>query len=161
MDWFLNMDQKNKYFLALLGVLACCLLQARTSLAHGVQASYSRQMGIEIQAGYDTGEPMSQAQVAVFAPDEPGSAWLTGKCDDQGRFRFVPDPAQGGIWNVRIRQAGHGTMLHIPMEQDQGQKNIQESAAKGFTALQLFVIIACVLWGSLGTAFYFWSRQGD
>jgi nickel transport protein len=60
-----------------------------------------------------TGEPMAGARVTVFSVAYPTHAWLTGRADREGRFRFVPDPSQPGDWSVRIRQEGHGGTIGV------------------------------------------------
>lgn len=122
--------------------------------AHGVLAGYTQTSGIKINAVYDSGEPMSGGQVMVFAPDNPAKAWLRGTLDDQGEFSFVPDKTIPGTWSVQVRQAGHGAMIHIPVE-DTGLSESIPLSARQLTTLQLALMISCVSWGFLGTALYF------
>ncbi len=49
--------------------------------------------------------------------------WLTGICDQQGRFSFTPDPDLPGTWDVQVRQAGHGDIIHIPVGAEHEFKN--------------------------------------
>ncbi|MBW4654024.1 MAG: carboxypeptidase-like regulatory domain-containing protein [Kaiparowitsia implicata GSE-PSE-MK54-09C] len=95
--------------MALMGVL---LPQSR-AVAHGAVMDYEMTRAIAITAQYDTGDPMAQAQVAVFSPDDPQTPWLTGTTDDEGNFIFAPDPDQPGFWDVQVRQAGHGQIVSI------------------------------------------------
>ena len=69
---------------------AGCLLPA-LACAHGANLDYQMTPGITLQAKYDAGGPMTQAQFTVYAPNDPTTPWLTGKSDAQGRFSFVPD----------------------------------------------------------------------
>jgi len=121
--------------------------------AHGVKIEYQISMAVEILAAYDTGEPMSRAQVAVYAPDDPTTPWLTGVCDEQGRFTFTPDPSKAGTWDVQVRHSGHGGMLHIPIGED-----VAMAGGTGYTSLQIVLMAACVVWGFVGTALFF-SRK--
>jgi len=126
--------------------------------AHAVVAGFSEVAGIEIMAAYDNGQPMSGGQVIVYAPDNPARPWLTSTLDEQGRFAFVPDYAVPGSWSVQVRQAGHGAMIHIPVE----ATGLEESVAGSpqvFTSLQLTLMIACVVWGFIGTALFFSRRK--
>ncbi len=125
--------------------------------AHGVAAGYSNVPGIEISAGYDTGQPMSGGQVVVYAPDNPAEPWMTGLLDEEGRFGFVPDYSLPGTWSVQVRQAGHGAMIHIPV-QEQGIDDSRTDPASAFTGLQLAVMAGCVVWGFIGTAMFFTRR---
>jgi nickel transport protein len=123
--------------------------------AHGVNINYTSNVEVEIIATYDSGTPMAGAQVAVYAPDDPTTPWLTGICDGEGRFSFTPDTARPGIWDVQVRLAGHGGMIHIPV----GGDTTTADGQGGFSHLQIGIMSACVIWGSIGTALYFSKRR--
>lgn len=94
-------------------LLAVCSGSAQ---AHGIALSQQTRSDlpvVEITASYDTGEPMAGAHVTVFSAAYPTHAWLTGRADRNGRFRFVPDAAQPGYWTVQIRQEGHGGTIAV------------------------------------------------
>jgi len=122
--------------------------------AHGVRIEYTSSIVVEIVAKYDSGEPMSGAQVVVYAPDAPSTPWLTGVCDDEGRFTFVPDTTKLGTWDVQVRQAGHGDIVHIPVGED-----TVASGDTGYSVLQIVLMAVCVVWGIAGTALYFSRRR--
>lgn len=131
-------------------------LHAPSSLyAHGAVIEYSQTTGIALQAKYDTGQPMPKAQVAVYAPDNPAKPWLTGTSDEQGRFRFVPDPAKPGTWSVQARLAGHGAMVHILIKDGEPAKTTLAATDTG----QRGLMAASVVWGCIGTALYFKRRR--
>lgn len=124
--------------------------------AHGALIHWHQAPGIVIQAKYDTGRPMAEAQVTVFAPDNPASPWLSGTTDVEGRFSFVPDPAIPGTWAVQTRQAGHGAMAHIPISADMDdQPPPSPQSPTSTTPLQRAVMIGSVVWGCVGTALFF------
>jgi len=123
--------------------------------AHGAKIEYTVDMAIEIVATYDDGQPMAGAQVVVYAPDDPSTPWLTGVCDDEGRFSFMPDTSMPGTWDVQVRQAGHGDIAHIPI----GEGSVGIGGAGGYTPLQIVLMAACFIWGSFGTALYFSRRR--
>ena len=125
------------------------------ALAHGVNIEYTSHVEITIVARYDTGEPLAGAQVVVYAPDDAAAAWLTGTCDDEGRFSFTPDTSKPGIWDIQVRLAGHGGMVHIPV----GEGTATTGKIGGYSHLQLTLMVACVIWGSIGTALYFSPRR--
>lgn len=127
-----------------------------TAAAHGVEISSSAVSGVEITALYDSGQPMSGAQVSIFTPDDPLEPWLTGLCDEQGKFFFVPDYSRPGLWEVMVRQAGHGDLIRIEVT---GSEEIIAGREGGLTTLQKVIISLTVLWGAVGTALYFSRRE--
>jgi nickel transport protein len=141
---------------AVIGALVLNPLLPATALAHGVNIQYSSDVEITIVAKYDTGTPMAGAQVAVYAPDDPSTPWLTGVCDDEGRFSFTPDASKPGIWDVQVRLAGHGGMIHIPVG---GDSTATSGGLGGYSYLQIGLMAACVIWGCIGTALYFRRRR--
>jgi len=96
---------KGKLVLVVMALLV--LSGGGTALAHGAKIEYTLSTAVELVATYDTGEPLAGGQVTVYAPDDPATPWLTGVCDDEGRFVFTPDPGKAGSWDVQVRQAGH------------------------------------------------------
>ena len=127
---------------------------AGTVHAHGAEIEYTLSTAVELVATYDTGEPMAGGQVTVYAPDDPATPWLIGVCDDEGRFAFTPDPGKPGTWDVQVRQAGHGDMVHIAIGE-----GAADSGGAGFSAAQIMLMAACVVWGFVGTALFFVSRN--
>jgi len=143
---------KRKLLVASFTVLLALGMTA-TASAHGAKIEYQISMAIEIRAAYDTGEPMAGGQVTVYAPDDPSTPWLTGVCDEDGRFTFTPDPSRPGTWDVQVRQSGHGDMVHIPIGE-----GMAVAGGTGYTPLQIVLMAACVVWGFVGTALFF-SRK--
>lgn len=140
---------------ALLLVALLTAGSAATVSAHGANIEYRTHTSVEIVATYDNGDPMSGAQVAVYAPDDLETARMTGLCDDEGRFAFEPDADLPGTWDVQIRQAGHGDVVSIPV----GDAIAGGSGTTTFTPLQIALMAACVIWGSAGTILYFKAEQ--
>ncbi len=136
-----------------LALLLALGLTAR-AFAHGARIEYTISMAIEICAAYDTGEPMAGGQVTVYAPDDPSTPWLTGVCDEEGRFTFVPDPSKPGTWDVQVRQSGHGDMVHIPIGE-----GVAMTGSTGYTTLQIVLMGVSVVWGFVGTALFFSRRR--
>jgi nickel transport protein len=147
--------KKWKALAVLVGVLVLSLVLPAQALAHGVNIEYSSDVEIVIVAKYDTGTPMAGAQVTVYAPDDPTTPWLTGVCDDEGRFSFTPDTSIPGIWDVQVRLAGHGGIVHIPV----GEGAASSGGLGGYSWLQIAIMAVCVFWGSIGTALYFRRRR--
>jgi len=148
------MCAKWKLIVGFISALTLCLALSLPAYAHGAKIEYTVGMTVEIFAAYDSGEPMAGAQVTVYAPDDPSTPWLTGVCDDEGRFSFTPDTARTGTWDIQVRQAGHGDIVHIPI----GTASAGTGGG-GNTPLQIVLMAVCVVWGSIGTALYFSRRK--
>jgi len=146
-------NTKWKFIIPL--VLLLILGISTTAYAHGAKIDYTVNMTIDIFAQYDTGEPMGGAQVVVYAPDDPSNPWLTGVCDDEGRFSFTPDTSKPGTWSIQVRQSGHGDIVHIPI----GEDTAVAGSTGGYTILQIVVMAVCGIWGFVGTALYFSRRR--
>ncbi len=143
--------------IAFLIVIICLLVLPGTALAHGLDVKYQTQNAIEITAVFDSGTPAGGGQVNVYAPDNPSTPWTKGKCDENGRFTFTPDPSKPGTWDVQVRLAGHGGIIHIPVGVD-GVKGTA-SGGTGFTTMQIIIMSASVAWGLIGTALFFSRRK--
>ena len=149
------MHIKRKLITGLIFTVALCLLLPISAYAHGARIEYVVDMTIEIVAMYDNGEPMDGAQVVVYEPDDLTTPWLTGACDDEGRFSFTPDTAKPGMWDVQVRQAGHGDIVHIAV----GEGAAAAGRSGGYSTLQIVLMSVCVIWGIAGTALYLSRRR--
>ncbi|MGG6294399.1 carboxypeptidase-like regulatory domain-containing protein [Leptolyngbya sp. AN02str] len=140
-----------------MGLLALALGIPQRAIAHGIQVSHQITQAVQIEAIYDTGEPMVNAQVAVFAPSDPSQPWLTGQTNDQGNFVFTPDAAQPGSWEVQVRQAGHGQIVSFSTAEDRvaAAATAGSTEEPGFTVLQTSLMMGSVIWGCVGTALFF------
>jgi len=147
------MDMKWKLIIPFILLLVLCL--PATAYAHGAKIDYTVNMAIDIVASYDNGDPMGGAQVVVYAPDDPSNPWLTGICDDEGRFSFTPDISKPGTWTIQVRQSGHGDIVHIPI----GEATAATGSTGGYTVLQIILMAVCGIWGFIGTALYFSRRR--
>lgn len=139
---------------ALLATIALTLASTIVVGAHGASIEYISSVGIELTATYDSGTVMSEAQVFVYAPNDPATVWLTGMTDEQGRFFFTPDPDIPGTYTVQVRQAGHGAIVHIPVGEGSAA-----SGGSGLTTVQIILMSASIVWGFIGTALYFSGRN--
>jgi len=126
-------------------------------MAHGVDLSYSAREGVEITAVYDSGGPIADGQVTVYAPGEPSRPWATGSCDESGRYFFVPDADLPGTWEVQVRKAGHGGIIRIEVEEGA----VESGGSTGFSVLQKVIMSLAVIWGLVGTALFFLRRKKD
>lgn len=148
--------------LLLVGLTAALWVHsAAPTQAHGAKIEVLPQ-AIEIVATFDTGEPMDNAQVSVYAPDMPDTPWQTGQTDSEGRFLFTPDTGiAGGLWEVTVRKAGHGQTTSFSLDEDVNSRATTTSTAQ--SAVQKWVSIAAVIWGFIGTALFFSKKahKGD
>ncbi|NJL49854.1 MAG: carboxypeptidase regulatory-like domain-containing protein [Leptolyngbyaceae cyanobacterium SM2_5_2] len=137
---------------------------ATPGLSHGVSIQHQTVSSVEIQASFDSGEPMKEAQVVVYAPDNPTEPWMKGTTDAEGRFVFTPDAAQPGNWEVAVRQAGHGEILSIPVGAELASadpsspalgQSVSTSSAPELSPVQRWITIGAVIWGFIGTALFF------
>lgn len=178
-------DRKRRTQAALAGGTALLLLGWPSSaLAHGVVVDHEQVDAVRIDARYDTGEPMADAQVSVYSPEDASEPWLSGSVDDDGVFLFEPDGA--GTWRVEVRQAGHGETVRVEVEEPSGEDSPGEvelteaeerqapvpeerspeersGASGGETAgtgvLQTVVMGALAVWALVATALYFAGRR--
>jgi len=154
--FYKNNSLGMNFILTVIAVICLlCTLPGAVVQAHGVELEYFQSNAVVVIARYDSGAPMAEAQVAVFAPGSPAEPWLTGACDSDGRFVFIPDPDRPGLWEVRVRQAGHGGLLRIEV----GESGIDLVGSTGFTGPQILIMTAAVIWGLIGTALYFSRRK--
>lgn len=139
--------------LSSLGLWSSLLSQPAQS--HGTQIDYQITPSVNVVAQYESGDAMSQAQVAVFAPDDPQTPWETGLTDATGRFQFSPAPRQSGNWEVQVRQAGHGSVITIPIA---ANGTVEPTTQGGLTLAHKLLMTGLGLWGFLGTGLYFSNR---
>ena len=151
----MNSGWKLRLRLVYVAIGLALLMLPTGAYAHGARVEYIGSTAIEIVAKYDNGEPMGGAQVVVYAPDDPSTPWLTGTCDSEGSFTFTPDSSKPGTWDVQVRQAGHGDMVHISVEDGM----VGSSGAGGYSVTQIVLMSVCVIWGIIGTALYLSRRR--
>lgn len=136
-------------------------------LAHGANIDYKQTSAIEIRATYDDGTPMSKAQAVIYAPNDPTTPWLKGVTDESGKFTFVPDPNLSGNWDIKVRQAGHGDLISIPLEQNKTADSSPAKSNSGLNAAntmnyslgQKWLMAIAIVWGFIGTALFFTRKQ--
>ncbi len=139
-------------------MLAACLYAPDRAHPHGAILQTQPAPGITVQAFYDDGTEMADAQIVIYAPHDPVRPWRTGVADARGRLSFVPDSAISGRWTVQARQAGHGAMAYFTTNDDSASV-IALSSQTGITPLQRAIMAACVIWGMIGTALFFHRRR--
>ena len=123
------------------------------AIAHGARIETRSTSAVQVQATYDSGEPMAEAQVQIFAPGDPKNPAFMGTTDSQGQYVFVP--SQSGDWEVSVRQAGHGDIAVVPIGTDSVTPAVIGTFDTSLNPLQRFLIAGAVTWGCVGTALYF------
>ncbi|MEM8502790.1 MAG: carboxypeptidase regulatory-like domain-containing protein [Cyanobacteria bacterium P01_D01_bin.1] len=140
------------------------LSKAPVAQAHGAVVEVNP-AAVEIRAAFDTGEPMSDAQVAVYAPTDPEMPVAVGQTDGEGRFVFSPDATAAtesladGRWEVTVRKAGHGQTAYFELGNGILRPASDPSVAQSRFDMQHWISIAAIIWGFIGTALYFKSRS--
>ena len=169
-------NDKLKYFIPVLFFSILCWSEEIS--AHGSKIEYQKTEAIEIKATYSSGEPMANAQVVVYAPGDRSVPWMTGKTDERGYFTFTPNGSHPGNWDVKIRQAGHGRIISIPL----GEETLASVSKKSetlalapetvltqsewstnsnqYSSIQKALMTASGVWGFIGTALFF-SRKKE
>lgn len=137
-------------------VLFASLSWPLSTNAHGVLMDATPIPSFQVQVLYDSGEPMANAQINVYAPTDPENAWLQTLTDEQGYFLFTPDPTIPGAWDIQARLAGHGDAIQLDIRED---GSIQQLDQSGQPPLQKWVTILAFVWGCVGTALFFSNRQ--
>jgi nickel transport protein len=124
-----------------------------TASAHGIKIEYSLSpvmaVKIELAAASDTGEPLANAGVSIYAPSGSGEPWQQRETGPDGRFRFLPDVRQPGLWTVTVMQDERRADLRIPLEFSAGEAGIVsaegiEIAARGLAVQVTIISLAAV-----------------
>lgn len=135
---------------------AALLLTALPVFGHGARVIWEIQEdSVLISAAFDDGMPMDGAQVTVFSAAAPSVPYTSGLTDQNGKFTFLPDVEQSLAWDVQVRKAGHGDIVHFSLADSSGIPSGQGA----FTALQIILMSVCVVWGFVGTALFFASKR--
>ncbi|MGL6282824.1 MAG: carboxypeptidase regulatory-like domain-containing protein [Microcoleaceae cyanobacterium] len=166
-------------FFSLLNLL---ILQPNTH-AHAIKIIPEINQAISLQAKYESGLPMQQAQVIVYAPNQPNKPWMQGMTNNEGKFIFIPDNKLSGNWQIKVSQAGHGNIINIPYfpsnivaeKSTVISNNSNNNLTNNLTNNQLInntptnnsqilsenyqiqksLMIASIVWGCVGTALFF------
>lgn len=92
---------------------------APKALAHMIETDFSL-LGQELEftSTFSTGEPVQEAQVTIYSPENPDEPWIELTTDETGSFSFAPDESIPGDWEIRIEQGiGHGDLWTVPVTQ--------------------------------------------
>lgn len=159
------------------GLIVVSVIHPLPSFAHNTIIEYQATEAIAIKAKFDNGKPMTNAQVVVYAPDNPSVPWHKGFTDEQGKFTFIPDYDNQGNWSIKVRSAGHGSLINIPIpslassadiSQETNPQSISASVRQRFSSslsktnnnpslslTQKLLMAIMGGWGFIGTALFF------
>ncbi|PSN18807.1 hypothetical protein C7271_10565 [filamentous cyanobacterium CCP5] len=107
-------------WIAAIAALIVLLGFPASASAHMVETNYVMNDLLEFQSAFSTGEPLQQATVTIYAPNDSEEPWMELTTDDEGRFAFLPDPAIPGDWDVYIRLGTHEDIWTIPVNPGTG-----------------------------------------
>ncbi len=137
---------------------------APVATAHGALVEYKAintpsGTAVQVVAKYDTDEPMREAQVSIYHPDQPQTPWLTGQTDANGYFEFTPD--QGGNWDIKVRHAGHGALVTMewPPETALAAKELTALGSSAQGGLPQWLGLGLGVAGCLGGAWFMMRRS--
>ncbi|MGB1252691.1 MAG: hypothetical protein ACPG8W_18905 [Candidatus Promineifilaceae bacterium] len=128
-----------------------------TAWAHGTNIGVTVDGStVQIEARFETGEPMSEAQIIVYTPNDPETPWLSGAADVEGAYSFDVDTTLVGEWAVTIRTGGHGEIVHLNVNRN-GTIQVDQPSERNpiVTAIVAGVVVA----GLGGVAYYFNQKQ--
>ncbi len=107
---------------------------ATAAWGHAVQTDYFVDLfssNLELAATYSSGEPMTEAEVLVYAPNNTETPWTEGTTDAAGQYVFLPDETIQGEWRVEIQKEGHQDIIFVPVtESGIDYENISEGEKK-------------------------------
>ncbi len=98
--------------------LSATLGIASAAWGHSVETDYFVDLfsdELAFTSTYSTGEPMAEATVTIYAPNNPDIPWQEGTTDEGGNFAFLPDESIPGDWRIEFGQGGHQDIWVIPV----------------------------------------------
>jgi len=133
-----------------------CVFAAESAYAHGVTANSISSKTVAVRFGYAGGDPMSYAEVLVFAPTakEGDAEFQNGRTDALGNFAFVPNIP--GTWRISSSDMGHRAEMQIKVTE---QGIIQAKAPTGLSSQALRIALGLSLIINLLAACLFLKRS--
>jgi nickel transport protein len=124
------------------------------AFAHSVETDYflTPKSELEFQVKFSSGEPFHDAQVQVYAPNEPSKPWMEAKTNAEGNFAFQPDKSVQGDWTVKIGELEHSDILTVPVtQQGVNVDQISERPDNPKGTNQFVVLGFMIVSGGIGT----------
>ncbi|MEN8152423.1 MAG: hypothetical protein ABFR75_00245 [Acidobacteriota bacterium] len=113
--------------------------------------------GIGLQVNYDSGDPVSEADVQIFSPTDRELIFQHLSTDINGRFLFYPDKT--GKWKINVNDGmGHGLVKEIIIENLQTKK-ISETEHPEYNRFHKIVIGVSIIFGLTGILFFLSAKK--
>lgn len=153
------MHMKSKLLMPLL-LLAVVGFPAR-ALAHAMETNYVLEEANKVQftAVFSTGEPLKNAKVKIYAPNNPSEPLMETQTDENGQFTLDTDQKMPGEWEVSIGKAGHQDILTVPVTPK--GVNLNEISEVPANQSPQVPLVAIVLSGGMGSALLATRRLGS
>lgn len=113
--------------------------------------------GVGLQVIYDSGDPVSEADVQIFSPEDKKLIFQQLSTDKNGRFLFSPDKT--GKWKVIVNDGmGHGLITDISIENLQTKK-ISDMEHPVSSRFQKILIGISIIFGLTGILFFISAKK--
>ena len=94
---------------------------APAAWAHAAQTDFlvdlfAAELQLEFTASFSTGEPMADAMVLVYAPENREAPWEEAITDEAGHYTFKPDANLVGDWRLEFQKDGHEDIRIVPID---------------------------------------------
>ncbi|MBD3315134.1 MAG: hypothetical protein GF344_05060 [Chitinivibrionales bacterium] len=134
-------------------ILTACVSPLK---AHGLRTRSLDGNGVGLEVVYESGQPLVDAEVKLYSPGHQEEPVLRIRTDRNGRFMFVPD--RSGTWVAVVRDgSGHG--VRYDFDVDDAMRLVGRQSTGASLIASNIVAAACVIWGFVGTAFFFRRRS--
>ena len=143
----------NKIFFSI--IVVAVLIFPISLFPHGVDIVLFNG-GTGIEARYDSGDPISHADVTVYSPGNGDEPFQIGVTDRNGRFLFFPDA--DGKWKVVVNDGtGHGGTKYIIVNNSSivQDEAIQKPLGRSIKLLSGIIVI----FGLTGILFFVLARR--
>lgn len=135
----------------LLTILLTCIFIPLPLSSHGTHHTILKSEATCVHVSYHSDEPMGQARVLVFRPNESAPAWESST-DTRGNVCIVPD--KDGIWVLQVRdKTGHGARINLDVNKNSIKH--ESTANSSLSAAHKTVMALIFIWGCIGTALFF------
>ncbi|MEZ6854724.1 hypothetical protein [Halodesulfovibrio aestuarii] len=131
-------------FIFALILATTCALTTSSAFAHGVVANSISSKSVAVHFGYAGGDPMSYAEVLVYAPEakDGDPEFQNGRTDASGNFAFIPNTP--GTWSISASDMGHRAEMQVNVT-GEGIAKAQVSAGLSSQTLRIVLGLSLIL----------------